>query len=105
MIWKEANYEAIIAVGKVGGLWILWDPMKVEAKRIHYPSNRCLSMKIKCKSSNYNFIMSNIYAPNLLTRRRFFWDLISNHRNMFPTIPWLIGGYFNSPLNLKDKYG
>lgn len=49
--------------------------------------------------------MSNIYAPNLLTRRRGFWDLLSNHKNMFPDMPWLIGGDFYSPLNMEDKYG
>lgn len=63
-------YETITIVGKAYGLWIMWDPIKFDEEIIHYSSNICLSMKITFKSSKYTFIMSNIYASNILSRRR-----------------------------------
>lgn len=33
-IWKDTHCEGIGSIGKSGGLWIMWDPIKVEAERI-----------------------------------------------------------------------
>lgn len=71
-IWKEAHCEVIGVMGKSSTLWIMCDPLHVKDERIHYSSNKCLSMKITCKNSRFSFYLSNIYAPNIDTSRRNF---------------------------------
>jgi len=93
--------EAIGSMGKFVGLWIIWYLMKIEVDMIQFPSNRFLSLKITCNSSNVCFAISNIYAPNSIASRRNVWNFLSNHRNSFQNLPWLIGGDFNTPLNVK----
>lgn len=62
-------------------------------------------MKITCKTSNYSFVLSNIYAPNIDAKRVNFWNSIFNHHASFKQVPWLIGGDFNFHLNIEDKLG
>lgn len=104
-MWKEARQEAIAAVGKSGGLWTIWDLVKFGVERIHCSSNRCLTMRMTCKSSKFSFVISNVYAPNVLANRRQFYTFIYNYHASFQQSPWLVGGDFNSPLNLEDKLG
>lgn len=99
-MWKEAKWAAIGAVGKSGGLWTMWDPTKFEAERIQCNSNRCLTIKVTCKSSKFSFFISNIYAPNVLANRRRFWTCVSHHRLSFQQAHWLLGGGFQLPFKL-----
>lgn len=82
-IWNKVNYGAIPTIGKLMDLLIMWEPLKVEAVIITYPSNTSLSMEIKYKATNFNFVISNIYAPNIIARRKIFYNMFSNHLNLF----------------------
>lgn len=83
----------------------MWDPNKFEAERIQCKSNICLTMQMTCKISKFSFFLSNVYAPNLLSSRRRFLSLLTNHRKVFKDSPQLIGGDFNFALNVEDKLG
>lgn len=85
-MWGHVNYEFILAIGKSRGLLIMWNPTKVEAIRIPCPSNRCLSMEVKCKVTNFNFGISNICASNIIARIKIIWNMFSNHQTLFQNL-------------------
>lgn len=104
-IWKEAQFEYINAIGKARGLWILWNPTTVSVQRINFAISRRITVRVKCLQNGFSFILSNIYAPNILSNRKRFWEMMIDHRKSFPNEPWVVGGDFNSPLNMEDKLG
>lgn len=91
-------------IEKAGDLAILWNPKSVDLKMMACDSRRCITIKVECIQSKFCFFLYNIYAPNIIERRR-IWDFLRGHRSSSNIKPWFIGGDFNTPLNLEDKYG
>lgn len=45
-IWKQAQYIAIGSQGRLGGTWIMWNPITMEIQKISEGTNRELSVLV-----------------------------------------------------------
>lgn len=70
MAWKETN-EAL------EGLVTLWNPITIKGTPIPSTSNRYLHVSHSLIDSNYSFIATNLYAPNILSNRKRVLDAIN----------------------------
>lgn len=50
-----------------------------------------------------DFLLSLVYAKCTRTERLELWEDLIRHSNN--TLPWLVGGYFNTILSLSEKKG
>lgn len=55
--------------------------------------------------SNLNFILINIYGPTNNTEKKLVWDEINYFIKFYQNDLILLGGYFNTILNLEEKRG
>ena len=58
-------------------------------------------LSLKCSFHDQLFTLLNIYAPNVPSQRRLFFDCL--HEYIFPGTKLIIGGDFNCILSDRDK--
>lgn len=54
---------------------------------------------------NFNWIQSNIYAPNGKSLKKSFWMELAAFRRIFDRESWVVMGDFNTPLLIEEKFG
>ena len=90
--------------GASGGLGIIWNTRKVILNIIK-SRHSWISSKIKIIKSNLQFILINIYGLIQNSDKKVLWDEISSFINEYSNEIILLGGDFNSILNLVKKVG
>ena len=76
-------------------------PVKIVTHKVD-KSGRLISAKIRNNNSEFQII--NVYAPNIVSDRKVFFDTFWHY--MFHNVPLIVGGDFNCvPSVQKDKFG
>ena len=100
-VWCSAFQESS---GASGGLGILWDPRKVSINNLNN-SNNWISGKVQSLKSDLKFTVINVYGPVNNISKKLVWNeighFLDNHRNEL----FLIGGDFNTILDINEKVG
>ncbi|XP_030924855.1 uncharacterized protein LOC115951891 [Quercus lobata] len=90
-------------IGLIGGLWLLWDPDRVEITNLASTEQE-IHVLVKVRSSNLSWFFTAIYASPRLRERHFLWNNLSTIANTH-NLPWLMAGDFNELLSTNDKLG
>lgn len=103
---RLGNWGSIFAEsrGASGGLAVLWNKKKVSINIININNNWLCSM-VKSIHSDLKFILCNIYGPVYTGEKSKVWKEISIGLSNFQNTPIILGGDFNTILNLKEKTG
>lgn len=101
-LWAGDSYWSP-ALGRQGGVLVLISK-NFDGQVISWQKDsdgRVLSLLVRYGNVNFNLV--NIYAPTVITDRKYFFQ--SLHKYFFPHAKVIIGGDFNSYDNLRDKFG
>ncbi|KAK3229101.1 hypothetical protein Dsin_000982 [Dipteronia sinensis] len=91
------------AVGLAGGLITLWIEDLVTIN--YFISNKwCLVLAGVLNKLDKEVVFCNVYTSNLESERRELWGFLINIQQSF-TIPWVIGGDFNTFLHAYERRG
>ena len=90
-------------IGLIGGLWLLWDPDRVEITNLASTEQE-IHVLVKVRSSNLSWFFTAIYASPRLRERHLLWNNLSIVANTH-NLPWLMAGDFNELLSTNDKLG
>ena len=60
---------------------------------------------VSSNKHNLQFILINVYGPIQTSNKQKVWDDISAFMELYPETNIIIGGDFNTILDLKEKYG
>lgn len=104
IFWGNSEMATVDSQGASGGLATFWDKIHCTSMVLNANTNH-LAIKFHAIEKNGEWILSNIYAPNMVSGRRKLWTDLKIFRNQHSTTNWLIMGDFNSPLNPGEKYG
>ena len=91
------------AIGRKGGLWLLWDSDRVEVSHLA-SSEQEIHSTIKVRAFNFSWMLSVVYASPRSAERYVLWSNLSNVADLH-NMPWVIARDFNEPLNDADKFG
>jgi hypothetical protein len=83
---------------------LIWNPRKIHLKIIS-SSRYWISSFIKGINSNLQFLLINVYGPTQNTDKKTLWMDISSFIKDYSNEFLIIGGDFNTILNLDEKYG
>ncbi|XP_028104824.1 uncharacterized protein LOC114303878, partial [Camellia sinensis] len=103
-LWPKAkmDYLYIDSDGNSGGLLCIWDP------RIFQISNCCCNRSFILLSgtilNSFECVLVNVYAPNVVDRRRKLWDTLVRLKSTFSK-PWCLGGDFNEIRCVGERIG
>ena len=89
--------------GAARGLGIIWNPRKVTLN-ILKSSPSWINSKIKSIKTNLQFVLINIYGPIHNLDKKVIWEQISLFTNEYSNQIILLGGDFNTILNLEEKF-
>ena len=93
----------IETIGRVGGLWLLWNLDRVEVSFLASLEQEIHST-MKVRSSNFSWMFSVVYTSPRSAERHILWNNLSNVVDLHK-IPRVIAGDFNEPLIGADKFG
>ncbi|KAL0439890.1 UNVERIFIED_CONTAM: hypothetical protein Slati_2472000 [Sesamum latifolium] len=90
--------------GSGSRIWLAWDDdfvgidvLDVDAQYVHCP------VLVRCIHTHV--LMTIVYGVNDLGGRRVLWQHLSNISRMIADIPWLVGGDFNTILDISEVCG
>ncbi|KAE8682295.1 DNA polymerase eta, putative isoform 3 [Hibiscus syriacus] len=89
------NYE----FASNGRIWLLWK----KGIDICYCNSSDQSITVKCSFNNISFILSAIYVNNNDISKRHIWQHLRDLNSHFNSLPWILGGDFNSFLHYKES--
>ena len=89
-------------MGASGGLGIFWNARKVSLCCL-YQCHNWISASIKSLKSDLQFILINVYGPISYGEKKQVWNEISRFILNFKDNAFLIGGDFNTILDLTEK--
>lgn len=90
-------------IGFAGGLWLLWDPDRVEITNLASTEQE-IHVLVQVRSSDLSWFFTAIYASPRLRERHLLWNNLSAVANTH-NLPWLMAGDFNELLSTNDKLG
>ncbi|KAI8524132.1 hypothetical protein RHMOL_Rhmol13G0126200 [Rhododendron molle] len=103
MFFKHLGFTAATHVdpnGRAGGLWILWDPLKVSLNTTHKTSQ--VIHTTVCKDNFDEWIFSAVYASPNPRVREILWEELG-HQAANTQIPWLLAGDFNDTTSFEES--
>ncbi len=89
--------------GASGGILLMWDK-KVLEKIDEVHGYFSLSCKFRTVASQFEWVYTWVYGPNIDRERGFFWDELSGIISWWEA-PWCIGGDFNVVRFPSEKSG
>lgn len=105
VLWEEVDFAMVHVEGKFRGILCLWEKSMLEGRVIMASRSFC-SILFSFKASRETFIITNVYAPTTLARRRISWSSLNNMREAFMGLYWIMARYFSvSILPSKKKEG
>ena len=99
--WSCYMHES---VGASGGLGVIWNHRNI-ILNILSSHNNWICMSVNSIKSNLQLILFNIYGPISTFDKFTVWNDISSYMTNFDNIPIILGGDFNTILNLNEKTG
>lgn len=99
--WSCSMHEF---VGASRGLGFIWNHRKISLD-ILTSKNNWISGLVNSVKSNIKYILFNVYGPVSNLEKRTVWKEISQYMGNFQNTPIILGGDFNTILNLNDKTG
>ncbi|GLJ24988.1 hypothetical protein SUGI_0478440 [Cryptomeria japonica] len=90
--------------GRVGGLGILWKSSLVDIVKVSGGKN-WQACQVKCRLSQMDMELWNIYGPTNYQEKSVFWDDITQLVSASGNKKYIIGGDFNAILDLSKKRG
>ncbi|KAG8502299.1 hypothetical protein CXB51_002210 [Gossypium anomalum] len=104
-IWGDENFDFryVGALGRSGGLITIWNKLIFLLKK-EYCGNGFIMLEGNWLSEGWDGVLINVYAPNLLSEQRSFWEemLMLMFRNQFSK-HWIMGGDFNGITNKDER--
>ncbi|KAK2651365.1 hypothetical protein Ddye_011221 [Dipteronia dyeriana] len=94
---------AVDAEGAAGGLISLWNEDLFSVKAC-ITSKRCNILVGELVSIKKEVVICNVYASNTEPERKELWEFILLKQSLF-SIPWCIGGDFNTVLDPSERRG
>lgn len=89
-------------MGRVGGIWILWDPDFISLNPTKI-TDQVIHVNVK-KDDFDEWVFSAVYgSPNQVTRNQLWEELID--RATSNTGPWLVAGDFNDTATVNESQG
>ena len=86
--------------GRVGGIWMLWNPLTVNLKVFH--ASQQVIHAIITKNNFEEWLISAVYAsPKHYLRDQLWTNLALVAKNC--NYPWLVAGDFNDHANVSEK--
>ncbi|XP_039000858.1 uncharacterized protein LOC120126869 [Hibiscus syriacus] len=89
------NYDSAIN----GRIWFMWKK-GIDISLCHSTDQ---SITANCIFNNTQFIITAIYRSNSGSSRRFLWQHLKNLNTRFGSLPWILGGDFNTYLHHKES--
>ena len=99
--WESFFLES---AGASGGLGLIWNPRRVDIHCLEF-SNNWICARVQNLKSDLKFILINIYGPISHLGKKIVWDELSSIFHNYKDNPILVGGDFNTILNLEEKVG
>ncbi|KAK9001036.1 hypothetical protein V6N11_082828 [Hibiscus sabdariffa] len=96
----EIEESVSLATGSIGGLLCMWDRDWFIAEDL-VVKEIFIAITGRLKSNGWQCGLINVYGPLVDSKKRKFFEKLS-FLNMY-TIPWFIGGDFNSFHNVEEK--
>ena len=90
-------------IGYAGGLWLMWNTEKVHVTQLA-KSEQEIHVLVKVISSNFDYILTAIYANPRFRERCILWNNLKNVANLHDK-PWFIAGDFIEMPVDGDKFG
>ncbi|CAN1142722.1 hypothetical protein LINPERHAP2_LOCUS13214 [Linum perenne] len=90
------------AVGFVGGIWLVWDPLVVNLDIVEFGAQFIHAKGVQADGSL--FFITAVYASPRATSRVLLWDTLKR-LSVNQTAPWAVIDDFNSILSAEDKRG
>ncbi|KAM7487447.1 hypothetical protein LguiB_024931 [Lonicera macranthoides] len=87
-------------VGRVGGIWILWNPSILNMRDMHI-SSQCIHMIIT-KNNYEEWLLSTVYASPSFRCRELLWENLKTVADSY-NIPWLVASDFNDHGDSSEK--
>lgn len=97
-----SSFTVSEATGYAGGIWIMWDPTVVQIDIVSV-DDQIVNMVVKSNHNPWWFLLT-IYVSLKLNFKSELWKYFIRIGTGL-LLPWLITGYFNQILNVKDKRG
>lgn len=86
--------------GRVGGIWILWNPANISLKSYHV-SAQCIHAIVN-RNKYEEWLLSAVYVSPIQTLRDELWTNLTMLANQY-RIPWLAAGDFNDHASSSEK--
>ncbi|KAI0519722.1 hypothetical protein KFK09_007181 [Dendrobium nobile] len=81
-------------------IWIFWK----DFVRIDFIGDFTQALHCNIESSNFKCVASFVYAATSCSSRKILWDKFVNFHSIC-TLPWLVGGDFNTIVNPSERVG
>ncbi|CAL5371297.1 unnamed protein product [Camellia sinensis] len=87
-------------VGRVGGIWLIWDPSQVSVSA-HVANSQVIQAIVK--RENYeDWVLATVYASLNIGMRQNLWNELENSANTIGS-PWLVAGNFNDIMGQNER--
>ncbi|XP_028103837.1 uncharacterized protein LOC114302922 [Camellia sinensis] len=87
-------------VGRVGGIWLIWDPTQVSISA-HIANSQVIQATMK-REDYEEWVLAAVYASSSIGMRQNLWNDLENSANSMVD-PWLIVGGFNDVMGQNQR--
>ncbi|CAL5344867.1 unnamed protein product [Camellia sinensis] len=103
-LWPKArmDYSYVDSDGNSGGLLCIWDPGTFQLSDCC--CNRSFILLSGTILNSFECVLVNVYAPNVVDRRRKLWDTLVRLKSA-SSKPWCLGGDFNEIRCVGERIG
>lgn len=90
--------------GASGGIATIWNLNSVKGY-VLIQENNFSCIRFEHLNDGTSWVLTNIYAPNTLKARNYFWKKLIETRDNFKNLSQLVMRDFNNPLREEEKFG
>ena len=83
---------------------VFWKSRWIQGELISQNRNM-MNVRFFNSKDGFNWVLTNVYAPNSKWRRKALWEEILNKRKLFANENWIVMGEFNTLLKEAEKWG
>ena len=102
-LWPQAEFLHNYQSNLRGRIWLLWDAKTYSLTKLTESSQ---SLQVQCKHipSDKDFMLTAVYASNILSERRVLWKELDQSSQSI-SLPWIVIGDFNMIRQNDEKCG
>lgn len=101
--WKRCESVATSAEGFLGGMAILWDPVRVVLDQF-IETTSTITASFRERGPVEGCTITNVYGPNILANKLEFLERLQNIGTTLEEKPWILGGDFNMITSLSHYF-